>query len=371
MAVDVGKKRRNGELDILRLFFAIAIMFYHVDKADRIREGFFANGWFAVEYFFVLSGLLLARHAFAVRERYLTEGKTDAEALVRDIPSEVCRYTLKKAAYFYKYFIVTLIIFFGMQIANQVSLYGGKTAVTQAYKRIVDSIPHFLLIDEPLHKQGSLYVTGNWYLSVLVVATFILYALILRYGRSFTVLVCPVASLFLTGYITSAAGSFHPVHAGSVSFGFLRGLAEMCMGACMYELSAVIKDKVGDKRGSRVLVTVVKYLLFVGIMLFALGAIDEAYAVSFYLMAAIAVCLSYSGAGYGIAGNVITDHAGKISLIIYLVHGLVLYEMQHVSTDSGTKYSLIYASAVIIGAEILFFLVNFIVKCIFSKRKNA
>ena len=63
-------KKRNGEIDVLRFVFSIFIVLYHfgdVFKVDIARFGFIG-----VEFFFVVSGVLMARTAKLKKEKYVT-----------------------------------------------------------------------------------------------------------------------------------------------------------------------------------------------------------------------------------------------------------------------------------------------------------
>ena len=51
------KKKRIGELDLFRFVFMLVVVLYHFET------GAFPYGSIGVEFFFVLSGLLMARHA--------------------------------------------------------------------------------------------------------------------------------------------------------------------------------------------------------------------------------------------------------------------------------------------------------------------
>ena len=71
------KSRKNGRVEFLRFIFALAILFFHIHKRfagdDVIELGntglnFFARGYIGVEFFFLVSGYLLAASAEAKRE---------------------------------------------------------------------------------------------------------------------------------------------------------------------------------------------------------------------------------------------------------------------------------------------------------------
>ena len=70
--------KKNGRVEFLRFIFALGILFFHIHK--RFADGgmielgntglnFFARGYIGVEFFFLVSGYLLAASAYAKREK--------------------------------------------------------------------------------------------------------------------------------------------------------------------------------------------------------------------------------------------------------------------------------------------------------------
>ena len=59
--------KKNGELELLRFLFAIMILFYHTRKICPIDSGIFKHGYFGVEFFFILSGALMAKSIYKRR----------------------------------------------------------------------------------------------------------------------------------------------------------------------------------------------------------------------------------------------------------------------------------------------------------------
>ena len=56
-------KKRNGEIDILRAFFAIIILIYHSHIIYLKSANCFIRGYLGVEFFFLVSGYYLAKNA--------------------------------------------------------------------------------------------------------------------------------------------------------------------------------------------------------------------------------------------------------------------------------------------------------------------
>ena len=87
IAKDISK--RNGEIDLFRFIFSVMIIIFHFGNTYNYR--IFQNGYIAVEFFFVVSGYLMARHVWL------------KSADIRDlgaIADETWRYLRKKQLFF-------------------------------------------------------------------------------------------------------------------------------------------------------------------------------------------------------------------------------------------------------------------------------
>ena len=65
-------KKRNGTIDILRFLFCIGILLFHIEKyifeepslKNGIHFDFFPHGSIGVEFFFLVTGWLMAKSIF-------------------------------------------------------------------------------------------------------------------------------------------------------------------------------------------------------------------------------------------------------------------------------------------------------------------
>ena len=123
-------------------------------------------------------------------------------------------------------------------------------------------------------------VTGTmWYVSALFISIFLLYPCILLFRDTFTILVCPLISLFLYGLISH---SIHTLDAPDtwmfnvVSSGLLRGLAGVSAGCFLYELSERFRVCLSGLQQVIVkFIEIICYILFFCIMIkFSRSALD-------------------------------------------------------------------------------------------------
>ena len=209
-------KRRNGEIDALKFLFAAAIMIYHGWNYLGLDQGLFAAGYMGVEFFFVTSGFFLAAHV--VRRGSDSDETPLAYAVSR-----------------YKFFFVWQIIAFVASFIVLSIIYhwsAGQMATT-----LVRAIPEILLLQQSGLMLNPTYVVNGitWYLSALLLVSFIAYWLIRKFGKSFLCFGAPLVSLLVLGYFVHAGGFSNPWGwTGFFYHGFLRALAEMFLGCFIY-----------------------------------------------------------------------------------------------------------------------------------------
>jgi peptidoglycan/LPS O-acetylase OafA/YrhL len=299
---------RNGELDLLRLVFCIMVLLVHLD--DKYAVYLIENhhklgcyGWFGVEFFFMISGLFLAEH----------HNREEKNLIIEDAPNEIWTYILHKVKYISKYYIPMLAIQF---VQGIVDLHN----VTAA--NVVGYLPSIFYLNNIPNVPGTLHLLGDWYLSVLIICSLVIYSLIVYKKDLYTKIIAPLSFIIITSYFLRKYNSIAlVVNADFINGGLLRGLAVMSLGVCAYELSKII-TKIKNIHIIRTLV-IIKYLLFFICIKFSLGYYDELYSLSFLLALFIAVSISYSGIGFIVKGNKITYYIAKLSLSMYLVHGII------------------------------------------------
>ena len=59
----VKAQKRNGELDFFKLLFCIVVISFHSGYFIQSENGYFKGGSIAVDFFFVVSGVMMARNA--------------------------------------------------------------------------------------------------------------------------------------------------------------------------------------------------------------------------------------------------------------------------------------------------------------------
>ena len=349
--------RRNGEIDFFRFIFAILVVFYHFNSNFKFE--FFVNGYIGVEFFFVVSGYLMARH---VSLRYVDTRDLNI------IADETWSYLLNKTKSFYSYYISVILL--QVIVRNIIVNHSGIAKLGYSF---LQSIPTFTLTFMGLNGSAGFYVGNTWYLSAMLIAIFLLYPLLLRNYKFSVEIVFPFFSLFILGYLLATNNSIDNWQgwSGLLLFGVLRAVAEMALGGSLFQLSQVIgKERplilISNKPLTRVIVTIFKVFCYSVVILFAYGKLfGEEFKPSFGLHAllfcSIGILLSFSNAGYCIPDGKITRYLGKISLPIFIYHGFIRWTVwDYIGHSISAKLfaALIFLS--VIASVALMYLTDFI-----------
>lgn len=206
----------NGYLDFLKFLFALGIMGVHTYLCGFGFRLVFC-GYLGVDFFFMVSGYFTVRDAMQARIR----GKRDSTP----------DYFAKRIKKIYPVFLGACIYSFVlMELINS-----DANVWLDLYNNIFDFIP---LQVEIFPSQFSTAV--QWYVSALFVVSPLLYVLVLRFGRTFSLCFAPICSAFLLGVLQLYLGELSSVATllwGWIFAGVLRAVADMFLGATIFELA--------------------------------------------------------------------------------------------------------------------------------------
>lgn len=308
------KLNKNGKIEFARFVFSMIVLLFHfgekmLPKNFIIIDGltFFRNGWFAVEFFFVLSGYLLAFSAYKMNNINISLGR------------ETFNFMLKKVMSILPYHIIIFpITFIGICIFNE------KTLI-EIFIDLLKSVPNFLLIQRSgLLNKDVLGV--EWYISVMLFSMLILFPLCRKFYDVFSKIISPVISVLIIGYLIETTGALNGTTVWSVfvSKTLLRGFAELCAGIFVFEFCRNLK-KIKFSKMEKIILTLLEVFSYVFVIAFTTLDFSKKYSGTFLIFVCIAICLSFSDITYGtkIFENKITIFLGSLSLPIYLCHSLI------------------------------------------------
>ena len=307
-------KARNGKVEFLRFLFCFIVLLYHIAESTiglkyEVLENitFFGKGYFSVEFFFIVSGYLMASTAFKNQENGLQLASDTLVFMKRKLMS-VLSYHL----------IVFSVTFIGVAVFNSFT-------VTDLVRRFIDSLPNLLLI-----QRSGLYnvdVLGvEWYISDMLMAMFILYPICKRYYHNFTKIIAPIISLLIVGYLIKETGKLSGSTAWSVlvSKTLLRAIAEICAGATLFEIARYLK-KLNLSKVDKIILTILEVGSYLAVIGYIIVPSSRKYDGTFLIFMCIGICLSFAQVTFGnrIFNNKFCLFLGKITLPIYLCQSLV------------------------------------------------
>lgn len=307
------KITRNGKIEFFRFVFCLIVMFFHFSRnvlgLDWRLPGtdfvsFFSKGYFGVEFFFVVSGFLMASAAFKNRNSSVALGRDTFNFMFKKLmgilPFHLIAYAVTFAGFWYIY----------------------QFSAKEALARLFESLPNFFLVSRSgLPVKDILAV--EWYLSDMLIVMVFLYPLCRRFYGTFTKVVAPVGAIMIIGYIMHTTETLSGTSDWSIFFSktLLRAVGELLAGVFIFELCRNIK-KLSFTRLDKLLLTVAEFVCYLLVICFTTTAIPGKYGANFLIFLCIALCISFSDLSYGkkLFNNRFFGFLGSLSLPLYLCH---------------------------------------------------
>lgn len=337
--------KRNGLIDLERFVFSIFIVLLH---SENYRNSIMPNGYIAVEFFLVLSGYLLAKKA----EEY--QGT--------NLWNDNVRLVLHKFLSFFPFLLLS-VIWSGL-------LY--SVLLTSSSRFFITMALSFSDIF-PVQMLGyfGIFISGvSWYLSVLLVGTFLLFPILVKKRDVFIKYLAPLFVLFAYGYIEKKQGCFQlpDVWYGVIYSGMLRGIAGLSLGAISYEIRKVIDSVKPGKLNKMVISAASVVIIALTVMFSLLGEVYIKLEAVFLPLMLLLIALSFSQHNVlaSACSGKICGFLGKLSLSVYLCHYYTANLIPlFVSNGASNQATIVYLSAVM-----AFALANYFVGKLLINRKT-
>lgn len=309
--------KRISEIELMRFVAAFLILCCHMNGTTNY-------GWIAVEFFFILSGIMMAQSA----------SKILAEKKEINIGIETKNMMVKKIKGFLPYFIICLSIYPLYYFFRDGTVYFAQDwdllfvdAPEGMYFNLADGIlnqipDYFLMMMGGFYVENGLLNFATWFLSALVIGLLIVYPLYLWKKDTSRFVIMPLLFIFCIGILINTVPSLD-VHVPwlTVTYaGILRAVGEIALGAFCYELCIRLKNTDLTKAGSA-LITVVKVLLVAVFLIWTFKGFPETRDFVMIFIIAAMLIIMYSEKGLCIPrGNRICIFLGTFSLPLFLLH---------------------------------------------------
>ncbi len=295
--------KRISEIELFRFIAALIIMSFHF-------QFIFRNGWILVDFFFVLSGILMAQSA----SRILISHE------LISIGQETKRFMLGKIRSLFPFLLICYITY--------LFLYAYQDGFSVSFiNDFLNQIPNYLFL-----KQGGFNIDYRlaegftWYISAMIIGLLILFPIYIKYKDSSRFIIMPLLFIFCIGYvINNASIGVNNTWMGFISGGLLRGMGEMALGAFCYEicirLRAINLTKVG-----KLLVMLLLLFLVLILLVWATGRLSGTKAfIMVFIIAMILIILYSRLISFIPSGNMFCCYLGSLSLPMYLMHLPILH----------------------------------------------
>ena len=347
-------KTRNGTIDLLKFLFALALIIYHGRLISQTDNPIFSMGYFAVEFFFMVSGFFMAKTAI---EKEKNSGRFLFEKYKGFMPYHIFAFLLA--------FIVTCVI-------------NSHDSLKSVIRLGISAVPEFLMIPT-LSGIGFNLSSINaieWYLSAMLVAMAILYPMVKKWKEGF----CGIASLLIflitSGYLYNTNGQTYnciDTWNGYVCLGLLRAVADIAMGCFIYGITRN-EPKKPDTRCKRIFITAAEIVCYGVVFFFMTSSLEKKYefAVIYFLIAGISLSMTKRSYLAGVFNNKFVAFLGKLSFPMFLNQGWIRKLLR--AYNPGLSYlwsELIFLTATIIVSLICIFTVDKILELIKSKKQTA
>jgi len=217
-------EKRNGNIDFWRFIFSLVMVCFHM-RGRIFGGGYFQLGYLAVDFFFIVSGIMMA----ASSSKYLSNSFSVGKNTVAFMKKKVLNLMPN-------YYIAWIIAFSVIHIQEC----SGKEEI---YLDLQKSLGELLLL-RMAGVRGYFSNGPTWYLSAMLLAMLILFPLLLRYKENFYYIVAPTGFIFLFGLLYR---NFNTIAVDSVmgifDVQFLRAIMDILLGCVCYHISQLIKEK--------------------------------------------------------------------------------------------------------------------------------
>ncbi len=332
-------QKRNNLVEFARFVFSLLVVGYHVQAAFLTGDAnVFENGALAVEFFFLLSGLLFASSLEKINARPRKNVFLDGVAFMKGKIFGVLPPHLVAVIA-----MIILTVCFNSDGAGKI---------------IVDGLPSVFLVHMAVVWNDSFslaLIVPEWYLSAMLISMLFMIAVAIPLRKK-------IRGEFVTLVLIGALLVILLVYGLATNWRFtqnfifvLRAWGEMCVGMFAYYLSAFLKEKETPRVPSAVwkAVEIVCYIVpmilgIVPISTWMQGACMGVTVVCIF----IATTITFSRKGVSIKHekiNATFGFFGSISLAVYLFHPVVIKGLEYggQALPVWSKCVIVYTVAIV------------------------
>lgn len=345
------QKDRNYYIDFLRFIFSLMIVSYHSWAFTGIfGAGYFNRGYFAVDFYFIVTGFLFIKSVKKISEKKSKEniGKQDLKFVWSRL----------------KPLLPSLIV---ITILGYILVY---------YKNILDY--HILFSDSTISEIFFLGFIGNgmginlgcWYISVMLMLFFLLFPLVYKYKKTYVYYIAPTIILFTFGLVRYQHINITDPLVSNFIFidGFYKGLIFINIGVLAYAFSNYLKKKEFTKK-QKVVITILETLIYLFLLANMHYGIAGSYLIAILFFFNIAITFSNQSYTAKIFKSQKFQKLGKFGFLLYLANVPVRTFVQNNIQMSYHHTLIVYWGITIVVSIITYIIAEIIWPKIKTNRK--
>lgn len=298
----------NYTVELLRFIFCLFIVIFHFQQVVEELNGYFYCGYFGTEFFFLVSGYLLAKSAIKYNEV---------------IDGTIWRYNIW---FLLKKFRSVFVPVFLMQIMGFILKH--IIYATGSIKQLISDLyafPFDVLLLRQWGFEFPYYISVTWYLSAMLIVIFVCFPLLLKYREKYTLYLAPIISLFILGVFSHIDGNI----CGTGTYWIfihkstLRAFAVMNIGVILYSVVDKLKN-IKLSRGGRIILLFVELISFMAPVSYCVVPVDNIYDFESLLFLGVGIVISHLDVTKldAFINNhcSIPKHLGRFSLFLFLTN---------------------------------------------------
>lgn len=346
-------------IEVIRFILSLIVAFGHFNGVSNTSKNYFLHAAFAVDCFFVISGLLMCRNAIERKNcTEIVENRSNAD--------NTWGYLRRKIVKIYPPFIVAwLMTFVKAHVLNKSSL---KVVVTSLF----NSVPELLFLGET-GIQGNYYLGVAWYVSAMLLTMCVTYPMVSRYKEQYAKLWSFITSVYLYGMINHSyaklAGNLHD-WCGVGYKSLFRSFIDINMGIF---LGGWIPEfgRIKWTRSAKMIIGFFEYLCYILLVVYMIAPIDGNFEILMMTALSMALLISFSRISFIDMtlqrANRAICFLGRSSTYIYFGHWVLVSNEN--AWDMSMKSITTYIVGVVLTSSVVFILSKFLIRCVESSKK--
>ncbi len=345
----MNKVERNGTIDFWRFMFSLLIVCSHFVLLPSAFDGtliWFKGATIAVEFFFIVSGFLMAKSAGKYNET--PTGKATAKYISRKYISILPTYLF---AYIVSFFIKAWIY----EIDHS-TLFAGSF------------FELFFLQNAGLtgfFETNTVIVSASWYLSAMMITMLILFPLLHSKKDLFLNVLAPIICIFIFFHFATNEGTIK-FESGLNSI--LRASLLLCLGCVCHQICEKIKN-LSVTMLLRIILTIVENIGYISIFLLAWAYRRGEWDFIAVIILAVSITISFSGLSLScyIFKGAFFQWLGKFSLAIYLNHHIWITLLGHLNMPLPIWHEYLLLIALSLSTSLVCVFITDIIKELWSE----